>query len=455
VRGALALALLLAGLVGCAHDAARPPEAPASYHHNLADYRAFQSRHPDVVDPNYLPFMAHLVPIDAPRSRGWGWWSRDEAPPRERLVLCHWSAEDFPLTVHIVPPELDPGLDEFASYEASDFVAAVQRALSIWQRDLEGVVSFREVPSPGEAALVIRLLGEEAPIAKQDIQVLGVARTGSACQVVGGDAATGAVDARFRVPELALYMADQFGLLLPDQVEKVALHEIGHALGMRGHSPIPSDLMFAVARDRISRDGLGAGDLNSFQALYSLPSGTLYVDPSQGGTEGPDGPLPGTARAAPDEEPTLDLAPHVDPRLGFELQLPDGWARMETRYGVIAVDGVAWDYSASFQLNVQRYDRVAEYLERFGAAHLGGSAVVEDGETKVAGLSARRLLLRTRYGTREEFTLLATGDGRVLVAIAEAPAAHYPVYREWFEAILGSLEILREDMPAQQRDYRE
>ena len=64
----------------------------------------------------------------------------------------------------------------------------------------------------------------------------------------------------------------------------------------------------------------------------------------------------------------LDLAPHVDPRLGFEIQLPEGWQRQPTPYGVVAVNGLPWDYEASFQLNVHRFDTIEEFVERFGRA---------------------------------------------------------------------------------------
>jgi hypothetical protein len=99
---------------------------------------------------------------------------------------------------------------------------------------------------------------------------------GGACQVEGGDPASGRLDVRFAVRELRVQVADQYGLLLPDQVERIALHELGHALGMRAHSPIPADLMYPVVRDRLPRGELGAEDVNSFLSLYSLPNGTVY-----------------------------------------------------------------------------------------------------------------------------------------------------------------------------------
>jgi predicted Zn-dependent protease len=205
--------------------------------------------------------VAHWLGIGAPT-------------PDELLVFCRWSQGDFPLRVAIVAPEFDEEIaEELWARSPDEYVAAVERALAIWERDLEGKVRFERVGSSEEPTVVLRILGEEAPAPEPTVQVLGTASLGDACRVLGGEPASGRLAVRYQVRELRIYVVDQHGLLLPDQVERVALHEIGHAIGMRSHSPIPADVMYEVARDRLGPDGLGAEDVNSFLSLSSTLDG--------------------------------------------------------------------------------------------------------------------------------------------------------------------------------------
>jgi len=434
----------LASFLACAAPAGEAPR----YVHNRDDYLAFREVWPEVLEPNYLPFMVYDVPAHRVSAlEGLGVKLGLVAEPPRRLVFCHWTPDDMPLAVWIEPPAALEAIEEVTEPGAAErYVEAVEEALATWQRDLDGAVRFVPAADAEAADFVVRLLAERAPEPAADVRVYGAAAVGDSCRVVGGDPDY-RLEVRFRVRDVRLYVADEHGLLLAEQVKGIARHEIGHALGMRGHSPIPADLMFEEADDRRDRRGLGLSDLNSFLSLYALPSGTVYADPRA---------VPAAARRLlPEGAPRLDLAPHVDTRLGFEIQLPEGWQRQPTPYGVVAVNGLPWDYEASFQLNVHRFDTIEEFVERFGPAYLVDATLLSIENREVAGHRAREVRLRTDLGTREELTLIESGDGRVLIAIAECPLEQQDAYHAWFGAVLETLEIADGSPRVRDRVYRE
>jgi tetratricopeptide (TPR) repeat protein len=52
------------------------------------------------------------------------------------------------------------------------------------------------------------------------------------------------------------------------QLKSIALHEIGHAMGLRGHSTNPRDIMYPSMTPQAT--GLSARDVNTARALYRL-----------------------------------------------------------------------------------------------------------------------------------------------------------------------------------------
>lgn len=189
--------------------------------------------------------------------------------------------------------------------------------------------------------------------------------------------------------------------------------------------------------------------VNSFLSLYRLPNGTVYRRVAGSGAGG----VRSAATGPPPGPPQLDLAPHVDARLGYEIQLPRGWTRLETSYGVVAVDGVTWDYEASFQLNVRAYDSVREYLERYGAWHLGRGEVLASGPPDGAPYPGVRFVLRVDEDRVEEITLLEPGDGRIAVVIWDCTVEAHEAWAPWFRATLASLELRSPRVPASDREY--
>lgn len=443
---ALRRACLALGLAACLAAAPPPPESPPPSRY---DYAAFREAHPGLLEPNYLPFMATPVRVEAPLARAArrlrAAFGADAPAPAETLVLCRWDDDAFPLEVFVEPPRIPDELaDAHPGRRAEHYVAAVDRALRGFERDLEGLVRFARVAEERGADLTLRLSADPLRVDDPDVEVLGTTPLAGACRVARGDPASGRVDVRFSVGELRVQVADQYGLLLPDQVERIALHELGHALGMRAHSPIPADLMYPVVRDRLPRGELGTQDVNSFVSLYSLPNGTVYR--RAGAPPRPD-PAP------PPGPPALELAPHVDARLGFEIQLPRGWTRLDTGVGLVAVDGTTWDYEASLQVIVRSIGGVEAYLDRYGEWHLGRGRIVEASAGELAGRPARRFALESPEGAAEGLSLVDAGEGRVVVVLWDCPRERLREFRPWFDASLATLEIRSRAAAARDREY--
>lgn len=68
---------------------------------------------------------------------------------------------------------------------------------------------------------------------------------------------------------LAVYYPDSATPIPYGELVSIAIHEMGHAIGLKGHSPYPSDIMFFTL-NRGSNQGLSQRDINTIGMLYKL-----------------------------------------------------------------------------------------------------------------------------------------------------------------------------------------
>jgi len=406
----LAALMIAAALVaGC-------ETAPSEYRHNRFDYFGFRARVGSLPEPNYLPWVMHLKTL----------------PDGEKaLVACRWPDAAFPLRYFVAQPEI-PGEreDEDRARPAADYVNAVEEAFGAWERAIGRPVRFTRALRPEEAQVEIHLLAQ-AQVVEQG-SVLGVVKGESGrCRVTAAGPTPDRVEIEFAPREATLYIEDSVGLLTPRQVRAVALHEIGHLLGVSGqHSPLAGDVMYEVAGDR-RIEALSEHDRGSLRALYSIPPGSVYARLDERHAE----PLSEVRRGPP------KLASEIrDERNGFRVRFPTGWQVIRTPSGWIAVDGVSWDYDASIQVVAARGSPGAHLSLLAGK----GIARGDDVRSEVFQLDGEPIArIVTRGGERaEETDVMAWREGWVLIVMADARARDFNLYQPWFQSVLLSLEPL-------------
>lgn len=155
-------------------------------------------------------------------------------------------------------------------------VADAARGAALHRGALRGILAWDRHPFP------IRVLdrGVDAGVTAH-IEVRWVSRLGpgEAGRVRSGWSLRGD-DFRFEITDfvLALEVAPPGAALPldldPDEVERVAAHEMGHALGL-GHSDHPGDLMYPTNTAR----ALSPRDYRTLEALYRLPAGARLILP--------------------------------------------------------------------------------------------------------------------------------------------------------------------------------
>lgn len=165
----------------------------------------------------------------------------------ERLVWRDWQMP-IPVFLALYDPTQTP------------FVAEVYKDFDTWTKASQGRLQFREVGYPEEARIVINL--RQGPLMDANSSI--------------GHASFNSQTLNTEDPMKNLRVSIVVNTGEPDsditlenrreQVRKLVLHELGHAIGIWGHSKDPGDIMYThpIVSELSSRD------VNTVQKLYGL-----------------------------------------------------------------------------------------------------------------------------------------------------------------------------------------
>lgn len=158
--------------------------------------------------------------------------------------VIHFSAAKMPLKVYIGDglkvPGWHVGMKQHLIY-----------AMRQWQTASRGKVSFVQTYNAANADIIV---GWQRNFSDN---ILGV----SPFQMVGDTIVRSDIN-------LAVYYPGSNEKIPDDELKTIAIHELGHAIGIRGHSPYPDDIMY-YSKTRHSAT-LSQRDINTIGMLYKL-----------------------------------------------------------------------------------------------------------------------------------------------------------------------------------------
>ncbi|MBS1994285.1 MAG: tetratricopeptide repeat protein [Cyanobacteria bacterium SZAS LIN-3] len=155
----------------------------------------------------------------------------------------------MPLKIYMKPGGDVPGYKP-------EYDDIVRQAFADWQATAPDLIKFVYVPSPGDADITVAWTNDPS-------KMISSAEGGHALVVPSNN---GIMKSDITLLSRSATTHQPLG---PNQVRHLALHEIGHALGIFGHSPRAGDIMYGIVLPTENVSNLSERDKHTMLALYS------------------------------------------------------------------------------------------------------------------------------------------------------------------------------------------
>ena len=173
--------------------------------------------------------------------------------------IMRWNVKSFPLKYVV----LDQSQTSIPSYYKDE----IYRAFSQWQNSVK-FVKFEKIRKIQDANIIIKILPLPDNVCEE-----------KQCKYVVGYTTPNYKDKILKNMTIILYAKDPYGNFFSDkELYNTTLHELGHALGIMGHSYSSEDLMYMqdtrtnsiYSKYRSSFQYLSSKDINTINLLYNM-----------------------------------------------------------------------------------------------------------------------------------------------------------------------------------------
>lgn len=168
-----------------------------------------------------------------------------------------WADHSMPVKVHIGGERKLKGFNP-------EFVQVVRSAFEAWSTASGGLVFFEYTGSSKNAGINVAWTDNPADLPNP-------VESGH-CKVSGNEKGTSVADII-----LLIVNRGDGSVVSTAKLKYTASHEIGHALGIAGHSPDPGDVMFLGAIDNNFPEKISGRDVGTLKRIYATPADKLFT----------------------------------------------------------------------------------------------------------------------------------------------------------------------------------